>query len=234
MAEGRTDPRHTTEEIEERNRSGRRGTWGLRARPEKNKMNHNPVRLAIAGLLLIGASLPARAAPDEQCIPYAAAAVAAATSAAANHCGFTGERWSTTHTDHMKWCQTADPAALAAEAAARNQELQGCIAARSAAPNSPERERCTDYAATAVDQQRQNLNRQCGFSGDAWNANWQEHFAWCSGVPAAEAKARTETRTRQLAENCVEEVCTSHREWTIKPPFFRTIRECKTVPKAAR
>lgn len=185
--------------------------------------------LAAAWLL----TAPAEAASDEECIPYAAAAVSAAVSAAANRCGFTGTRWSDRHTDHMTWCQAADSAALAAEAEARAERLRGCVAARSAAGDSPERERCTSYAAAAVDHQRDNLTRQCGFSGEAWNTNWQEHFAWCIAAPAADAEARNAERTSQLAEACVQQVCTRRREVTIRPPFVRTIEECRTVPRQA-
>ncbi len=38
---------------------------------------------------------------------------------------------------------------------------------------------CNEYAATAVAQNKENINKTCGFKGPGWNSNYQGHFNWC-------------------------------------------------------
>lgn len=38
---------------------------------------------------------------------------------------------------------------------------------------------CRSYASKAVEQQRRNLNSNCGYRGVAWNLDHKAHYGWC-------------------------------------------------------
>ncbi len=59
--------------------------------------------------------------------------------------------------------------------------------------------RCQHYADTAVQQQRQNLARSCGYRGDPWHVDVADHRRWCLGVAAERSDAERTMRDRQLA-----------------------------------
>ena len=61
---------------------------------------------------------------------------------------------------------------------------------------------CRRYAATAVEQNGENLKRKCGFSGDLWRPDYPANYEWCmtgdnwrTAAPQAEA-----ARKRQLGQ----------------------------------
>ena len=41
---------------------------------------------------------------------------------------------------------------------------------------------CDWYAKTALSQQKQNVDRKCGYSGDGWSSNFAVHRGWCNSV----------------------------------------------------
>lgn len=53
---------------------------------------------------------------------------------------------------------------------------------------------CNGYADTAVEQNDENDERDCGFSGPRWSDNRTNHFAWCMLFPQ---RAEEEQRARQ-------------------------------------
>ncbi len=38
---------------------------------------------------------------------------------------------------------------------------------------------CRNYASKATEQQRRNLNSNCGYKGVAWNLDYKAHYGWC-------------------------------------------------------
>ena len=58
---------------------------------------------------------------------------------------------------------------------------------------------CDWYAKTAVKQQQDNLQRQCGFSGPSWSIDMKAHLAWCAGASPDQWKAEAQKRDQQLA-----------------------------------
>jgi hypothetical protein len=44
---------------------------------------------------------------------------------------------------------------------------------------SPNQTYCEKYARTAVEQNQQNLERNCGFTGPRWHSDYAGHFEWC-------------------------------------------------------
>jgi|GEM_PF-4971983 hypothetical protein len=56
----------------------------------------------------------------------------------------------------------------------------------------------TQYANTAVAQNKQNLSRRCGFTGRAWQNNFINHFSWALGRKNSDAEWETKSRDRAL------------------------------------
>jgi hypothetical protein len=63
----------------------------------------------------------------------------------------------------------------------------------------PDRSRnasCARYARTAVAQNEENLRRNCGFSGPAWQSDYRTHFDWCMSGDNWRSLAPREERAR--------------------------------------
>jgi hypothetical protein len=89
-------------------------------------------------------------------------------------CGFSGPVWTSDTAGHMRWCLAAEPSSVGREQRERANALERC-------------QFCASYADTAVDQQRQNRNFQCGLVGPQWHepladALWEKEKNAMSGV----------------------------------------------------
>jgi hypothetical protein len=89
---------------------------------------------------------------------------------------------------------------------------------------------CAKYAAVAVAQNKENVNRKCEFTGGRWSDNWQTHFDYCQTVGAPTANKETIVRINSLKSECMKLVCTQRTE-TLLPPFVKTTTKCRKVPK---
>lgn len=58
---------------------------------------------------------------------------------------------------------------------------------------------CNWYARKALEQQKQNAERKCGFRGPEWNVDLNAHLGWCRGVAPQEWQKQAQLRDRQLA-----------------------------------
>ena len=56
---------------------------------------------------------------------------------------------------------------------------------------------CEMYGKLAIQQQQENEERRCGFTGDEWSADLKRHVDWCGGV--APDRWRVELQKRQQA-----------------------------------
>lgn len=61
---------------------------------------------------------------------------------------------------------------------------------------------CTTYGKLSLQQQRQNEQRGCGFSGPSWSGDLRKHIKWCSSVGPDQWKAELQKREKMLAETC--------------------------------
>lgn len=59
---------------------------------------------------------------------------------------------------------------------------------------------CDWYARTALEQQRLNLERNCGFEGSSWSTDRSRHLAWCKSTSPDEWKRQAQLRDQQLAK----------------------------------
>jgi hypothetical protein len=169
---------------------------------------------------------------DQQaCQTYANRAVTVAKAAAERSCGFKGGRWVADYATHFNWCLSASQGARDQEDKARTDQLDACAATQAAAGEQAKKDACGQYAAMAVDQQKENAGRSCGFTGGRWAGDWQAHFNWCMGVGPQTASKETAIRAGALKNDCMNRVCTTTETVSPLPPFISSTTSCRNVPK---
>jgi hypothetical protein len=61
---------------------------------------------------------------------------------------------------------------------------------------------CATYGKLSLQQQRQNEQKNCGFSGPSWSSDLRKHIQWCSSVGPDQWKAELQKREKMLAQEC--------------------------------
>jgi hypothetical protein len=61
-------------------------------------------------------------------------------------------------------------------------------------------ESCETYGRLALQQQKQNEDMKCGFSGAEWSSDLKAHISWCGGVGAPDWQQMLKKRTKMLDE----------------------------------
>ena len=76
------------------------------------------------------------------------------------------------------------------------------IAATMAGQSAHAQATCDWYANTALQQQKVNADRKCGFKGESWSFDRTSHMAWCQGIGPEQWKRQAQYRDQELAK-CV-------------------------------
>jgi len=115
-------------------------------------------------------------------------------------CGYKGGQggagWGINYRAHYDWCKRVPVGTSNRHVQIRNDLLRRCRPT-----GGGNRAFCNRYADTAVNQNRQNIRRRCGFRGNRWSNNRAGHFNWCMRVSRRSANAETNGRVSQL-RNC--------------------------------
>ncbi len=127
------------------------------------------------------------------CDQYAKSAVDHNRQNIRRGCGYTGDRWHSSYQQHFDWCMEVDRAAADSEAGVRADDLARC-----GSGGRGNREFCRNYAKSAVKQNERNERRNCGFAGDRWHSNFEDHFRWCLDVERAAAESEANVRDDEL------------------------------------
>lgn len=164
-----------------------------------------------------------------ECQGYAANAVLDSRLSFQAVCGLTGGRWSEDYAGHFDWCLTVDLTTSTFEAAARNNQLAGCLTAKQTAKETG----CRAYAETAVLQNEENQQKNCGFSGGAWSNNTTGHYDWCMGASDAAHHSEAINRNNALRDSCIPKATKTHC-WTetkarVGIPPWTVVRHCKSI-----
>lgn len=113
-------------------------------------------------------------------------------------CGFTGNRWVSTYDIHYNWCMKGENYKKNAQAETNTRKT---LLAKQCKPkprvDTKKQKICKDYAATAVDQNKVNLRRSCGFKGNRWQSNNKAHYDWCMKGNNSTTNAPKETSARK-------------------------------------
>ncbi|MBZ0112032.1 MAG: hypothetical protein K8J08_06205 [Thermoanaerobaculia bacterium] len=161
-------------------------------------------RLGLAFLALLTASASVVSAADDIfCASYAQKAVAQfnrAQSTAGCQSIAVPPAWSGDYAYHFSWCIGATiPQALAdVKTQRREEELANCGGQPTTVPA------CERYALAATGQNRENIDRECGFRGSAWSSEYNGHYDWCVwGNNRDRIEAETSARERALENDCL-------------------------------
>ena len=57
---------------------------------------------------------------------------------------------------------------------------------------------CDWYANTALQQQKVNADRKCGFKGESWSFDRSAHIAWCQSVSPDQWRRQAQFRDHEL------------------------------------
>lgn len=57
---------------------------------------------------------------------------------------------------------------------------------------------CDWYANTALQQQKVNVDRKCGFKGESWSFDRSAHIAWCQSVSPDQWRRQAQFRDHEL------------------------------------
>jgi hypothetical protein len=57
---------------------------------------------------------------------------------------------------------------------------------------------CDMYGKLALQQQQENAESKCGFTGPEWSPDLKAHIAWCGGVGPDQWKVQLQQRKQQL------------------------------------
>ena len=57
---------------------------------------------------------------------------------------------------------------------------------------------CNQYARRGVEQNQENLTRNCGFSGSAWHSDYNNHYDWCMLAERSAIDGGTRYRDEEL------------------------------------
>lgn len=71
-------------------------------------------------------------------------------------------------------------------------------AAGAGAPSAHAQANCEMYGKLAMQQQQQNVQEKCGFTGPEWSPDLKAHIAWCGGVGPDRWKSELQKRQKQL------------------------------------
>ena len=164
---------------------------------------------ALAGLALAALSSSmsvqtASAGSNANCIAYGQTSVRQQASNIRNRCGFSGPRWHYNEAAHYGWCRLVSGNKRRAEINFRARALRRCVGRANAPQNNGGgnpgaiNNACIAYANGAVNQQRKNLARQCGYRGSRWQLNFRRHKNWCMNVSRRARIAEVNARSRAL------------------------------------
>lgn len=123
------------------------------------------------------------------CIAYAQEAINAQQQNMDNRCGLAGDLWSSNFNNHRLWCMGVSQERADVDTNARRGALAQCPT-------------CVAYARDAVIAQKQNLNNQCGLTGDLWSLNYSGHLSWCIGASHDSSSGETNLR-KSLLTSCL-------------------------------
>lgn len=59
---------------------------------------------------------------------------------------------------------------------------------------------CDQYAKAAIQQNQQNRDRRCGYTGGRWQSDYGNHYGWCMKVDKSAADAEARAREADLAK----------------------------------
>ena len=131
----------------------------------------------------------------KSCRGYAETAVEQNQQNTRRRCGLTGRRWQSNYQTHYAWCAEGDNYRIAhRETAARERALDKCGGSRNEIAKT-----CRAYAKTAVQQNRENIQRKCRYQGVRWLSDYDAHYGWCTdGGNHSRAAGETSTRAAML------------------------------------
>lgn len=145
--------------------------------------------IVLSALIAAAIPWPSHGETPAACTVYARDAVTSQRLNIARRCELVGDPWSLDERNHFQWCLGQNAAALNRENQNRSSHLATC-------------DQCAEYAHTAVEAQRANIARSCGFRGDMWSDNERNHYRWCTQQTRPSVRGRETARRDEMLLSC--------------------------------
>jgi hypothetical protein len=171
------------------------------------------VYFLMGALLLLGCARQApRQAPPNPCEPYAKTAVSQNEENIRLGCGYSGIKWHSDYERHLQWCQTVSQSEADAAVEERARALKQCPKPQPLTYRRPKGKdaRCDHYARTAISQNKENIRRACGYTGELWHSDYQAHYDYCRKVGPVKAQKRTAVRGKAIERCYPEDRCDTY------------------------
>jgi hypothetical protein len=127
------------------------------------------------------------------CDGYATTAVEQSRTNRERGCGGAGGNWQPSYRAHYDWCMRVRESDAVNAGRGRNAFLARC------AGQEARHQICDRYALDALEGQRENLWRRCGYSGPLWAPDFQRHYEWCMTASPGSELDTEHGRTAALA-----------------------------------
>lgn len=132
-----------------------------------------------------------------RCDHYARIAVNQERSRAKAGCSYKNrDRWSVNYKTHLNWCLQAPKREAWIENETREKSLRRCFAFE-----GPRSGPCHEYAQSAINHFRKNIQKGCDLHGARWHNNYRRHFRWCKQV-SSKARRREISQRRLTLKTC--------------------------------
>jgi plastocyanin len=126
------------------------------------------------------------------CGAYASQAVEQNEENLRKGCGFKGRRWQSDYANHYNWCLSVAKKTADAETRQRDRDLARCSRGGESF--------CRSYAAKAVEQNERNIKTGCGFCGQRWQSDYDNHYSWCLEHTQSDGNFEIKAREKLLAK----------------------------------
>lgn len=132
-------------------------------------------------------------------------------------CNLQGPEWHGDSERHKQWCLSVT-----------KKEADTLIESRANTLNTCGKSWCDTYAKRAVEQNEQNIRNQCGFKGQRWSSNYENHYNWCRNTSKGAADSEIQKRDNDL-KNCTSlrtGPCQQYAEKAVKQNQLNLENDC--------
>lgn len=172
--------------------------WSFIRTTGQCRLKHTAVASIANNCCVSGLRTRKSAASDDEvaCAELSVVAIEQNDANLAQQCGYRGPLWPADFRTAYGRCLDNSPRRRQLEANERKTALADCkrVVNRSADLA------CDHFARMALAESDTNAKSSCGFSGEAWTAEYDRHFNWCKTVARAEVSDRIANRERRLLQ----------------------------------
>ncbi len=132
-------------------------------------------------------------------------------------CNLQSDEWHGDEERHKQWCLNVSQKEANELTKHRDNSLKTCG-----------KTWCDSYAKKAVEQNEDNLNKQCGFTGRSWQSTYRNHYNWCNSVSKKSSDSAIRERDNKLkkCQSVRQGPCQKYAEKAVKQNAQNLQKDC--------